>query len=321
MKENESGQSKLGDAFRGTVVEAAQSGRTPGAGHEDPTRGDRLWVLLNQEGEVRVGWRLMLLVVSFLVAAYLLRYVPIRLQTRMLSGRGLPHSAALARARHAILDDPVWSSVVGIAQGLLWYPLVCFLITVTEGRPCTLRDLGLSSGWAGFLLALLGAALATAMFLGYIWVGTVVNRTTTPWSWTSPRTSSVALTTLNFVTNGFGEETAFRAYMQERLVQRHGLWDGIALTSVCFVLLHALVSKISGLALLACVMLAAMYGMLFFWTRSVYLVGTMHAIFNLAPRLLNQWPTDAGLLLVHSLGLMTLIVAFRWSSRGKGKLP
>jgi len=320
MKGNESSKPTLRVASRGTVVEGGQDGRRPSAGHESVARGGRSRVLLNQDGEVPMAWRLVLLVVSFLAAAYLLRYVPIRLQASILSSRGLSPSEAVVQARHTILDDPVWSSLVGIAQGLLWYPLVCFLIAATEGRPCSLRDLGLATGRIGFLLVPLGVALAGMMHVGYVWVGRVLSGSSIARSPGPLRAVAVALAALNFIVNGFGEETAFRAYVQDRLIRRHGLWDGVALTSVSFVLLHLLISRICGLALLSSVLLAATYGILYVWTRSVYLVGTMHAVFNLAPRLLNQWPTDAGLLVVHALTLAAVIVLFSYRNQTRGDL-
>jgi len=79
----------------------------------------------------------------------------------------------------------------------------------------------------------------------------------------------------------------------------------VALTSVCFVLLHLLVSRI--------------YGILYLWTGSVLPVGTVRAVFNLAPRLLNQWPAVTGLPVAYSLGLLALIVAFSWRNRTKGQ--
>ena len=46
-------------------------------------------ILKNKEGQVRLIWHLFLLVVPFLLVAYLLRYVPIRVQTGILIEQGL----------------------------------------------------------------------------------------------------------------------------------------------------------------------------------------------------------------------------------------
>jgi hypothetical protein len=84
----------------------------------------------------------------------------------------------------------------------------------------------------------------------------------------------------------------------------------VHLSSSLFVLLHLLITRYSGVVLIASILLTAIYGILYAWTGSVYLVGTMHAVFNLAPRLLDQWPPDVGLLAVHSIGLVIVIIPF-----------
>ncbi len=277
--------------------------------------------LRNRAGDVRLVWRLLLLVVPFLGAAYLLRYVPIRIQTEVFIDRGLSESTALSRARHLILEDPVWSSIVGAIQGLFWYPLLCFLLKVVERRACSLRDLGFAPGRRSLSLIPLGLALALILYRGYFWVGSFFNQAAFIWSPTRLNAATITLMSLNFVTNGFGEETAFRAYFQDRLIQRHGLWVGIALASSSFVLLHLLIYRYSGLFLIASILLAAVYGILYVWTGSIYLVGTMHAVFNLVPKLLVQWPPDLGLLVVHGLVLLVVILISRWRVEKKGRLP
>jgi membrane protease YdiL (CAAX protease family) len=257
----------------------------------------------------------------FLVVAYLLRYVPIRVQTGILIDRGVSRSTALSRARYLILEDPVCSSIVGAIQGLIWYPLVCLVVRVVEGGPCSLEDLGLAPRRRSLLLVPLGVVLALILYAGTFWVGRFFNETAFSWSPARLNTITVALVSLNFLTNGFGEETAFRAYFQDRLIQRHGLWVGIALASGSFVLLHLLIYRYSGRFLIASILLAAVYGILYVWTGSVYLVGTMHAVFNLAPRLLDQRPPGIGLLVVHGLGLLAVILIFGWRAERKGRLP
>ena len=303
-------ESRLGVASQGPVVGTTRGRYAPAADPEDVTRGDGSLVLHNEEGAVGMAWRVVLLVLPFLGAAYLLRYIPIRLQTSILADRGVPTATALAQARYAILDDPTWSALVGIAQGLVWFPLVSLIITMVERRPCSMRDLGLATGPRGLLLVLTGIVLAAALYVGYGCVDSLLHSTRISWTLSGLHPITAALTALNFIANAYGEETAFRAYLQDRLVGRHGLWYGVALTSVGFVLLHLFVSRISGLALLASVMISAVYGILYLQTQSVYLVGTMHAVFNIAPRLLHQWPTDESLLIVHALALFVAIVWF-----------
>jgi membrane protease YdiL (CAAX protease family) len=267
-------------------------------------------LLKNQGGEIRLIWRLLLLVVPFLTVAYLLRYVPIQLQTEIFINQGLPRSTALTRARTLVLEDPVWASVVGIIQGLTWYPLLTLLIRKVEKRVVSADDFGLNPSRNSFFLVLLAIILALGLYFGYFGVGGFFSQTSFSWSPEKLSILAILLMSLDFITNGFGEETAFRAYFQSRLIQRHGIWIGIALASSSFVLLHLLIYQYSGPVLIASVLLAAIYGVLYVWIGSIYLIGTMHALFNLVPRLLDQWPPDSGLLIVNGLGLLIVILLY-----------
>ena len=69
---------------------------------------------------------------------------------------------------------------------------------------------------------------------------------------------------------------------------RHGLWLGIAIASSSAVLLRPLICRFSALVVVARILLAATYGILYLWTGSFYLMGTRHAVLNPAPQLLEQ---------------------------------
>ena len=128
-------------------------------------------ILKNSKEKVRLIWQLLILVVPFLLAAYLLRYVPIRIQTGILIEQGLSKSAALAQARNLFLEDPIGSSSVGIVQGLLWYVIVGFLIRIVNRRSCDLQSFGLSLRGRRILLVPLGLVLGLIIYVGYFWVG------------------------------------------------------------------------------------------------------------------------------------------------------
>jgi membrane protease YdiL (CAAX protease family) len=267
-------------------------------------------ILKNKEGKVRLIWRLCLLVVPFLLAAYLLRYIPIRIQTGILISRGFSESAALSQASYIFLEDPIGVSIVGILQGLLWYGLVYVLIRSIEKKPCVLRNFGMALNGKNFILIALGFLLGCFMYFGYFTIGIAFNSSPFEWSTSKLGTLPFVLVSLDMLANGFGEETAFRAYWQRLLVDRHGLWLGILLASASFILLHLLIARFTIIALMASILLACLYGILYVWTDSIFLVGTMHTTFNLAPRLLDQWPSDISLLLVNGLALAIAVIMY-----------
>jgi membrane protease YdiL (CAAX protease family) len=267
-------------------------------------------ILKNKEDQVRLIWRLSMLVVPFLLAAYLLRYIPIRIQTRILIEQGLPESAALSQARNLFLEDPIGASIVGIVQGLLWYVLVCLLVRSIEKQPCVLRSFGLLLNDKSLVLMILGFILGLIMYFGYFAVGSIFDQSPIAWSPAELGILPIILVSLDMLTNGFGEETAFRAYWQRLLVDRHGLWFGIILASTSFVLLHLLIARFTVIALLAGILLACVFGILYIWADSIFLVGAMHATLNLAPRLLGPWPSDISLLIVNGFILVVVVILY-----------
>ncbi len=278
-------------------------------------------ILKNKAGEVRLIWCLLLLVIPFLLAAYLLRHVPIRFQSRILIEQGLPESAAQSQARNLFLEDPIGASIIGIVQGLLWFGLVCFLVRSLEKRPCGMRSFGLSLNGKSPVLVILGFILGLMLYFGYFAVDSIFNPTPIAWAPSKLGILPIVLISLDMLVNGFGEEAAFRAYWQRLLVNRHGLWLGILLASTSFVLLHLLIARLTGVALLAGILPACLLGILYVWTGSIFLVGAMHATLNLAPRLLGTWPSDISLLIVHSLALaITVILYLRFGKVARARM-
>ena len=265
----------------------------------------------NKEGQVRLIWLLFMLVVPFLLAAYLLRYIPIRIQARILVEQGLLESTALSQARNLFLEDPIGASIIGIVQGLLWYVLVCFLIRSIEKQPCVLSSFGLTRNSKGLVLIMIGFILGLMMYFGYFAVNSIFDQSPIAWSPMKLGILPIILVSLDMLANGFGEETAFRAFWQRLLVDRHGLGLGIILASTSFVLLHLLIARLTVTALLAGILLACVFGILYAWTDSIFLVGAMHTTLNLAPRLLGPWPSDSSLLIVNGLVLIIVVLLYR----------
>lgn len=267
-------------------------------------------IFKNNQNQVRLVWRLFMLVAPFFLAAYLLRYIPIRIQKGILMARGLPELKALFQARALFLEDPIGVSIVGFLQGLLWFVLVCILIRFTEKRPCVLQSYGLSYSRKRGMFLVLGFLLGLGMFCAYFVVGSVFGQTPFTGSPGKMAVLPVIFVTLDMLANGFGEEVAFRAYWQRLLVDRHGLWLGVVLASVSFVLLHLLIARFTVIALVAGILLAGLLGILYIWTDSIFLVGALHTMLNLAPRLLGTWPSDLSLLMVNGLALVIAVVCY-----------
>lgn len=267
-------------------------------------------IFKKKNGELRLIWHLVLLVAPFLSVAFLLRYIPIRIQARIHLARGLSETAALAQARDLFLKNPIGVSIVGILQGLMWFLLIYALIRSLRKEPCNRKNFGLPKKGNGLMLAGIGFCLGLLMYLGYFVIGTVFDYPPFVWSPVKLAALPLILVVIDLLVNGFGEEAAFRAYWQKLLVERHGLWFGIFLASISFILLHLVIANFTIIELAAGTMLAFTFGILYIWTRSIFLVGAMHTTLNLSSRLLGPWPSDSRLLIVNGLSLLIVIILF-----------
>ncbi len=273
----------------------------------------------NQSGECRLFWRLLLLVALFLLFAYLLRYIPIRIKTTALIKQGVASSAALEEASYLFMEDPTWSSIIGVIQGIFWYLLLYILIKFIEKKKFTWNELGFRLNRKQIWLLPFGLFFGILLYFGYVAFDELLGESDLIWNSDKLSIVPAILIFLNFLFNGFGEESAFRAYFQSRLMKKHGLWSGILLTSSSFVILHLLVSSFSLLAILGSILLSATYGLLFVWTGSVLLVGMMHAVFNFLPIMLGHWPSDFSLVIVNAVVLIIVTMFYLYFVRKKEK--
>lgn len=264
----------------------------------------------NKDKEVRLVWLIILLIAPFLLVAFLLRYIPIRILIMIYTRQGLLPTYADNLAESLILQDTVWSSLIGIIQGLLWYPIIYGLIKWVERSEFSLQSFGFHQSKKRIWLIPVGMLTGLTIYLCYMLIEGLVNQQPINITFSQIGLISAFLLTLNFLTNGFGEESAFRAYLQDRIIQRHGLWVGITLSSIVFIFLHLIIYRIGALELLAGIFLAMIFGLLYIWSGSVFLVGSMHFMFNLIQTLSRQWPSDKSLLIVNLLVFSFLLIAF-----------
>jgi membrane protease YdiL (CAAX protease family) len=267
-------------------------------------------VIRDDTGEVRLAWRLMLAILLYVAVAVLLRFIPISLFTASLVRHGMTQETALERASAIILEDPVWSTVIGTLNGLMGLLIVWFLVHVVERSTSTWRAVGLD--WRGDspLLILLGALLALLLFIAYRFVGYLLG--------TSGSSSNTLLTGVSiailfqkfilYIAMGFGERVVFSGYVQTRLVARFGVIWGVLATAVVFTLLHQISYRLSPVTVISGTMLWITIGALYHLSKSLYLVGMFHGVMNTLLNTLNSEVADISGMVVHALALFILIV-------------
>jgi membrane protease YdiL (CAAX protease family) len=217
---------------------------------------------------------------------------------------------AIQGAKTIVFEHTIWSTVIGVINGLISLPVVWFLMIVIEKRTFSWKKVGLNWRCNSLLNLAFGALLALIIYFASIVIDRVFGSSIpTMDTILAGLTSSAVIQNLVLhIPMGFGEEIVFRSYIQSQLVDRYGALWGILVGSIIFTLLHMLVSPLSPVTILSGIILWTAVGILYHWSRSLYLVGTFHGIAN---TLLNTLPfegSDTASLIVHALALLLILV-------------
>jgi membrane protease YdiL (CAAX protease family) len=263
-----------------------------------------------------VLWRVLIVLVLYIAVVFLLRFIPISLYTELQVRKGMPRQEALDTTKVIVFEHPIWSTVIGVINGLMVLPLVWFMIRVVEKRTFVWKEIGLNWRHNSVLSLILGGLLALLMYIACRAVdfalGSSVPALDTIFA--SLTLTAVIHKCALYIPLGFGEETVFRGYVQSRLVQRRGAVWGILIGSIVFSLLHIVGNQFSPVDVFSGVILWAAIGALYHWSKSIYLVGMFHGIMNI---LLNTLPFEGsevvGLIVNSMVLLLVIVIGFRWS--------
>lgn len=277
-------------------------------------------IIRKDAGEIRLVWRLVLIILLYVSAAVLLRLIPISLIAAFLVGNGMKQANAIELARTIVFEDPVWSTAVGVLNGLMGFLIVWFLVQVIERSGFTWAEVGLNWRNHSPLVILLGALLALLLFIASMLTGYVLG--SIDFSLISRGMDVSAPVFFQkfvlYLAMGFGEEIIFRGYVQTRLVERYRAIWGILITAVVFVLLHQISYSLSPVIILSGVMLWTTIGSLYHWSKSLYLVSVFHGTMNTLLNTLHFEFSDFSSLVVHALMLLLVIIVALVKSRGSG---
>jgi membrane protease YdiL (CAAX protease family) len=268
-------------------------------------------------GEVRLAWRLILIILLFVGVEVLLRVIPIGLLTAFKVKAGMAQSAAVESASTIIFEDPIWSTVIGVLIGLMGFLIVWFLVRVVEKSKFTYKALGLDWRRSSPSMIILGALIAFILFIAYMIIARLFG--------SSDTSENILLLGVSipvffqkfilYIAMGFGEEVVFRAYVQPRLLTRFGVIWGVLVTALVFTLLHQISYSLSPVTILSGTLLWTTLGALYYLTKSLYLVGMFHGVMNTMLNTLNFEVGDIAALIVHALALLILIMVVRFKTR------
>ena len=266
--------------------------------------------LKDESGQVRLVWRLILIVLLYVSVAVLLRFIPIRILTAYLVGQGTLQTNALEIATEIIIENPAWSTALGIIFGLTGLFIVWILISKVEKTKFDWKAVGLDWKRNSLLMILLGALLAVLLCFGSIFTAYLLSATDI--SQIPIRINvSIPIFLLKlalFLAMGFGEEIVFRGYIQTRLVNRLRATWGILIAAVIFVLLHQIFHNLSPITILSGVMLWFTIGMLYHLSRSLYLCIFYHGVMNTLLNTLAFTFGEIESMIVHAFMLLFVVV-------------
>jgi membrane protease YdiL (CAAX protease family) len=229
---------------------------------------------------------------------------------------------ALDKASSTI-QGPVWFTAIGVLSGLIGLLIVWFLLKVIEESSFTWKTVRLDWRSNSLLMILLGAILALFLLFASILARYILG--------SNGSSLNIVVNAINipilfrnivlYLAMGFGEEIVFRGYIQTRLVERYSTIWGILITAIVFVLLHQISYSLSPILILSGVMLWSTVGILYHWSKSLYLVIIFHGLMNALFNTLNFEFGDIGSLIVHTFALSLVIVVALVRSRSSRIRP
>jgi membrane protease YdiL (CAAX protease family) len=267
-------------------------------------------IIRNRRGDIRLILRLLIILLLVVAVAVLLRFIPISIYTAVLTSSGLAEEDALAHAKATVFEDPVWSTIISILNGLMSLLLVWFMIKIIERHSFAWKTMGLDWRRNSFSFLGAGALLALLLYGSDKLVGFA-------FGYSIPAMNimlagiSIPIVLQKFVlylAMGFGEEIVFRGYLQTRLVERYGAPRGILIASITFTLIHLGFMSISLITIISGVLLWVTIGTLYHLSKSLYLVGMFHGVANTLLNTLHLESNETSGLLVNAVALSLIVI-------------
>lgn len=279
-------------------------------------------ILRNKTGKVRLFWKLAFVIVLYMIAAVLVRFIPISLLTIILVNGGMSQANALEKANSLIVVNPYWSTLISIISGILSLLIVWYMTRVVEKIDLTGEALGLNWNKQSLWLSLLGAILAFLFFVASFLTDSIINPNRfSVLELMKDISIPIVIQNLFFYLGlGFGEEIVFRGYVQIRLIERWRTILGIVITAVLFVLLHQVSYNLSPIIILSGVMLWTSVGALYYLSKSLYFVIVFHGLLNTLHNTFNYKISDVSNMIINAGALVIITIFYLWLRKTKSHL-
>ncbi|MGD9380892.1 MAG: CPBP family intramembrane metalloprotease [Candidatus Thorarchaeota archaeon] len=268
-------------------------------------------ILRTGAGEIRYLWKISLALILTIVLIIISRIVMILAIQQVFVLQGVSSDIAFQNAQVFVSESSEGQAIASSIDLVLILLLVFLLVTRIERREFHLTELGLGLHHNSPLFAGLGLVIGCVLFLGAAMFGVLFGTLEFPLSpnlnqW--PIVTTLVASIAFYVLNSFWQEILFRGYLQTRAVEEYGRLIGVIAVAVVFVVFHGLVQSLTPIGILTGILLFSFIGLLYDKTKSLYLVGMIHAVLNFLPVLFNTWWQGLEAILIYGIALALLFL-------------
>ncbi|NHI89077.1 MAG: CPBP family intramembrane metalloprotease [Candidatus Thorarchaeota archaeon] len=271
-------------------------------------------ILRTGTGEIRFLWKLAVTFILLIVLIVISRLSLILMVQQVLIFQGTLPSAAFENAQIFVAESSEGQAIASSLDLALILLLVFLLVTRIEKHEFHLADIGLNLQRDTLPLVVFGIVIGCGLFLGAVMFGVLLHTIGLPVyphleQW--PLLITLIASVIFYGLNSFWQEIVFRGYLQTQAVEEYGGLLGISTVTVAFVLFHGLVQTLTPIGIISGLLLFGYIGLLYEKTRSLYLVGVIHAVLNFLPVLFNLSWQGLESVITYGIALVLLILLIR----------
>ena len=240
-------------------------------------------LLKTSDGDLRWGWKAVILIVGTILFGIILNVTLMTALTVGYSSQGLAQEQAMEKATLASTGFIVQVILSVLQLGfLLW--IVRWLVVKVERRPFELSQLGLVSVDRSkhFLFGITVAVMLSLLTIGTGFVTGSLEYLGNGFDLfgTAQVFITMFLAVILALASGFGEEIAFRGYLQTRIAQRYNSSVAVVIVAVLFALSHPVSNSNPLLYLATATLVGILFGTILICTRSLWMGIALHTVWN-----------------------------------------
>jgi membrane protease YdiL (CAAX protease family) len=269
-----------------------------------------------KNNEIRMIW-IFIVIPIYLVSAIVLNrllFVLVRALLYMMEGYTQTLAFEQAQAQIMALDS---QAILCACDTFLMVLLVFFLITKIEKRKFEWSKLGLaltSKNIWYLILGLLFGFIFTYITIGVgLMLGLIELQPIILEIFLIPE--NVEFLILFFIwamLNGFWQELVFRGYLQTRTIEKTNVTAGILIVTIYFILVHFVDRQLTLPWVVVGTLLFILISLLFYHTKSLYLVAGMHGMINYLDQVIEliglEWNSPVYIYRIKDIIILTVVL-------------